>query len=325
MDDSSVKTALPWWERSGRLVLAFWFFLPALVFPVAIALKYLRGDYKQALSPALSIGMSLVYLLAGSMAAAGKLILAVILLAVDLSLDVAALGGFLPGSPSEMGGTTRSLLSLVFSAAGLTWVLGLRYLKDQKIHKVLAVALFIALGVRLPELASRLGSALGDTLAPAPVSRIAEAGERLPELRLADLSGAVVPLDEPGKLYVVNFWATWCRPCRVELPHLLDMIEALPQNAPVRLMAVNTEGLGREAVEAFLQKEGLLGLAVFTDPSGSMQLLETGTIPLTVVIRNRTLLTRYVGYSPDTIQRLRAEILSYLEAGGTDPPAAPPS
>ncbi len=320
-----VRTVLPWWERSGRLILSLYFVMPGLLSVVVSAARYSRGELNQTATSSITLGLSLVYLAAGGLALTGRLVLAMILLAVDLAVSIASLGGLLGVSAADMGGELQILMSVVLSGAGVAWVLGRRYARDDRVQRALAISLVIAFALNVPILGTRLGTGVGDALAPAPVSRIAEPGERLPEFRLADLSGSIVPLDEPGRLYVLNFWATWCVPCRLELPHLLDMIEALPESAPVRLMAVNTEGLGREAVEAFLEKEGLAGLDVFTDPSGSTQILETGSIPLTVVIRDRTLLTRHIGYSADTIERLRAEIVSYVEDGGPEEPAAPPS
>ena len=92
---------------------------------------------------------------------------------------------------------------------------------------------------------------------------------------------AIVPLDRvgpaptlAGKLTLLNFWGTWCPPCRRELPGLVRLANRLADEPQFQLIAVSCGGGGRDDIEqlqeetrAFLATAGLT-LDVWADPSG---------------------------------------------------------
>lgn len=64
-------------------------------------------------------------------------------------------------------------------------------------------------------------------------------GEPAPEFRLKTLGGTAVALSElKGRPVVINFWATWCPPCRVEMP-MLATAQQTHQDAGLEVLAVN--------------------------------------------------------------------------------------
>jgi thiol-disulfide isomerase/thioredoxin len=76
-----------------------------------------------------------------------------------------------------------------------------------------------------------------------------------PELTLKDLDGKDVSLSEyKGKVVLVNFWATWCEPCQVEIPWLIEMQAKYgPKGFVILGIALDEEG--KSAVAPYVTKE----------------------------------------------------------------------
>jgi len=86
-----------------------------------------------------------------------------------------------------------------------------------------------------------------------PVKSVVE-GEVAPDFKLEDTKGNIVSLsDLRGKVVMVNFWATWCPPCKEEMPSMEELNKALAGDDFV-MLAINTENNGRTVVPEFLEK-----------------------------------------------------------------------
>jgi thiol-disulfide isomerase/thioredoxin len=80
-------------------------------------------------------------------------------------------------------------------------------------------------------------------------------GTPAPDLTLKDLDGKDVSLSEfKGKVVLVNFWATWCDPCRVEIPWLIDMQNKYGSKGFV-VLGVAMDEEGQSVVAPFVAKE----------------------------------------------------------------------
>ena len=94
-----------------------------------------------------------------------------------------------------------------------------------------------------------------DILADLPARDFVAVGDTAPEFQAADLTGGTVSLDQfRGRIVVVNFWATWCPPCRVELPEL-DAYQA-EMDGRVVVLGIDT-GEPAGSVEPFVHQHGL--------------------------------------------------------------------
>jgi thiol-disulfide isomerase/thioredoxin len=106
-------------------------------------------------------------------------------------------------------------------------------------------------------------------------------GDRLPELELPRLDGtgslALHEVDGPA---VVNLWATWCAPCRREMPEFEEV--HLERGGQVRFIGVNIGDRESQALE-FLDEVGVT-FENYLDVDGVLNAaLQTATLPVTVV------------------------------------------
>ena len=105
----------------------------------------------------------------------------------------------------------------------------------------------------------------------------------IPEAVLLDATEAEHTLAEyRGKWVVLNFWATWCAPCRAEMPSLQRLALAMPE------IAVVPVATGRNAVaqiEKFYDEAGVTSLPVLRDPkSGLARAMGVLGLPVTVIL-----------------------------------------
>jgi peroxiredoxin len=133
------------------------------------------------------------------------------------------------------------------------------------------------------------------------------------DLRRADVSLA----DFKGRVVVLDFWATWCRPCVEAIPHMQALAERLTEE-PVTVLGVNRDDPGSEKkVENFLEKKKIT-LRQVLDFEGKIaeQYRVTG-IPCTVLIDQQGLVQEIsVGFAPGSDEELASNARKLL-GGGT--------
>ncbi len=95
-----------------------------------------------------------------------------------------------------------------------------------------------------------------------------EVGAQAPDFTLETLHGETVSIsDFRGQVVLVNFWATWCGPCRLEMPAIQEQFES----TDLVVLAVNFDESPAQ-VQAFVDELGLT-FTTLLDPGGKIQLL----------------------------------------------------
>jgi thiol-disulfide isomerase/thioredoxin len=110
-----------------------------------------------------------------------------------------------------------------------------------------------------------------------------EAGEPAPELRLKDLAGREHTwAQHRGKVVLVNFWATWCEPCRDELPSMVRLKKKLG-GRPFEVLAIDL-GESEERVREFLVKVPLTFPVLLDRDSAAMRDWKLRGLPTSFVV-----------------------------------------
>ena len=123
----------------------------------------------------------------------------------------------------------------------------------------------LAVGLAFFNVPERAPAGEGESLAPGVAAFV---GSQAPDFELASLDGDLVRLSElRGKVVLLNFWATWCSPCRVEMPDLQERARRWPD----RLAVVGVDFDEPEAdVRAFRDELGLT-FPLVLDPGARVQ------------------------------------------------------
>jgi thiol-disulfide isomerase/thioredoxin len=143
-----------------------------------------------------------------------------------------------------------------------------------------------------------------------PASAPAGTGRMLPDLRFVDAAGASRALSEfRGRVILLNLWATWCVPCRKEMP-ALDRLQAALGGPGFEVVALAIDQGGIAAVTRFYTELKLGALRIYLDQNGdALNKLGGLGIPLTILIdRDGRELWRVVGPrewdAPETVRAI---------------------
>jgi thiol-disulfide isomerase/thioredoxin len=130
------------------------------------------------------------------------------------------------------------------------------------------------------------------------------------DFKLQDLSGKPVSLsDYRGKAVLIDFWATWCPPCRAAIPGLEKLHKSYASKGLV-ILGVSLDQGGWDSVTAFVQEQGIT-YAVLKGTDDVISDYQVRTIPMIVILNKEgKIVKRYIGYGAD--EELERDIKSLL-------------
>ncbi len=96
------------------------------------------------------------------------------------------------------------------------------------------------------------------------------AGARAADFHLESLDGKTISLDQfEGKVVFLNVWATWCEPCREEMPSMQTLYDEFKANKDFVMLAVSQDEKGRSAVAPYVAKNGYQ-FTILLDPANKV-------------------------------------------------------
>ena len=106
----------------------------------------------------------------------------------------------------------------------------------------------------------------------------------LPSPVVLDMDENVIEIGSNNDILVINFWATWCAPCKKEMPSLNNLAENMKYD-DVRIITIASGRNSKGAIESFFSDNDLVNLNKFRDPRGKIAMSYGVTaLPTTVVI-----------------------------------------
>jgi thiol-disulfide isomerase/thioredoxin len=149
----------------------------------------------------------------------------------------------------------------------------------------------------------------------------------IPDIAFKDAEGQTVLLsDWRGHMVLLNLWATWCAPCKTEMPSL-DRLQAKLGGKGVAVLALSTDRGGPKLPAEFFDREGITHLKLYNDNTGEAAItMKAAGLPLTAIVNeDGQEIARLVGPaqwdSPEMIARLEAMVARDVNGRGTARPS----
>ena len=133
-----------------------------------------------------------------------------------------------------------------------------------------------------------------------------------PSFELPNLDGNLVQsTDLEGKVVIVDFWATWCPPCRQMIPELKKVYDKF-KGRNVEILAISLDEGGAETVKEFVEKSAINYTVLLGDREISKKFGQINAIPTSFIIdKQGNIRDKHIGFrNAEDMERIVKELLS---------------
>jgi thiol-disulfide isomerase/thioredoxin len=158
---------------------------------------------------------------------------------------------------------------------------------------IAVLALLLAFGCARSGTEGKAGAPAAKSAIPADAGTI---GSQAPGFELADLSGKKVTLaDFKGKVVILDFWATWCGPCREEIPDFVKL-QAKYKGQGLEIVGLSLDDGGEGVVRPFAEKHNVNYTMLLANPETADRYGGVVGIPTTFVLdRQGRIVKKFIG------------------------------